>query len=138
MAEVKCEPWKYKAENASSCPFCGSNSVSVLHKEKRFIGYNGIGFKKIAMQVYCMCNKCHAKGKPIRYIGYVANYAYYDAEHLPIYSCGDKAIEAWNTRKPMEAVVAELEEMRQGCRLNAEVYTARKIEKAISIVRGKE
>ena len=38
----------------------------------------------------------------------------------------------------VEAVVAELEEMRQGCRLNAEVYTARKIEKAISIVRGKE
>ena len=42
------------------------------------------------------------------------------------------------TAYDVEAVVAELEEMRQGCRLNAEVYTARKIEKAISIVRGKE
>lgn len=149
MAEVKCEPWKYKTENASNCPFCGSNSVSVLHKEKRFIGYNGIGFKKIAMQVYCMCNICHAKGKPISYIGYVANYDYYDAEHLPIYSCGDKAIEAWNTRKPIEAVVDRLEgfleegficsdcpyEHLENCRSCCE---AGAFKKAIEIIRGKE
>jgi len=98
MAEVKFEQWKYKAENAKSCPYCGSNSVSVTHKQRRFIGYNGIGFKKITMQAYCICNKCHAKGKPIKYIGYEASHSFYDSEHLPLYSCGDKAIEAWNNR----------------------------------------
>ena len=51
----------------------------------------------------------------------------------------DKAIEAWNTRKPMEAVVAELEKEKgtyfDGLPCEG---TMIKINKAISIVRGKE
>lgn len=94
------ERWRYKAENADPCPFCGGKSVSVMHKEVRFIGKNGFGVKKILMQAYCKCNSCHAKGKPIKYTGYAdADYGYYDNDHLPIYSCGNKAVEAWNERK---------------------------------------
>jgi hypothetical protein len=96
--QVKREAWKYKAENADSCPFCGNDSVSVAHKEVRYLGVNCFGVKKHMMQAYCTCNKCHAKGMPIKYVGY-SNYGYfYDNEHLPVYSCGDKAIEAWNRR----------------------------------------
>lgn len=63
------------------------------------------------MQAYCMCNMCHAKGKPVIYIGY-SNRVGMDAEHLPVYSCGDKAIKAWNTRKPMERIVEKLEQQK--------------------------
>ena len=94
------ENWKYKAENAISCPFCGSESISVLHKEVRFLGYNAYGIKKHKMKAYCICNKCHARGKPIFYIGYTgASWSYYNEKHLRVYSCGDKAVEAWNERK---------------------------------------
>ena len=70
MSVVKFDKWRYRAENAKRCPFCGNDSISVLHKQRYFIGYNGLGFKKIAMQAYCMCNKCNAKGTPIKYVGY--------------------------------------------------------------------
>lgn len=97
---MKREDWKYKAANAKSCPFCGSESVCVLHKEVRYIGHNAYSIKKHKMKAYCICNKCHARGKPIFYIGYSnAGYGFYDSEHLPVYACGDKAVDAWNERK---------------------------------------
>lgn len=99
MAEVKFDKWKYKAENAKNCPFCDNSSISVMHKQKQFMGYNGLGFKKIEMTAYCMCNKCYAKGTPVPYVAYTnCNHSYFDENHLPLYSCGDKAIEAWNRR----------------------------------------
>ena len=109
MSEIKREDWRYKAENAEKCPFCGSGSISVMHKEMRFLGVNFYGVKKHKMQAYCMCNMCHAKGKPVIYIGY-SNRVEVDADHLPIYSCGEEAIKTWNTRKPMERIVERLEE----------------------------
>ena len=113
MSEVliKNEPWQYKAKNAISCPYCGGESVSVKHKEVRFYGFNGLGFKKHRMKAYCVCNKCGATGTPIYYDGYSnAGYGFYDKEHLPTYSCGEEAIKSWNTRKPMEQIVERLEE----------------------------
>lgn len=62
----------------------------------------------------------------------------------------EKAIEAWNTRKPMEAVVAELEKQVERYDRRAEKHKdyedyysryyskARSYENAISIVLGKE
>lgn len=94
---MKCERWKFKAINAKNCPFCGSNSVSVAHKEVRYIGQNAFGVKKLKMKAYCVCNKCHSRGKPVFYVGY-SSAAGYDENHLPVYSCGDKAIENWNMR----------------------------------------
>lgn len=96
--DVKFEEWRYKSETAKPCPFCGGNSVSVVHKDVRFLGQNYEGIKKIKMQAYCTCNKCHAKGKPITYVGYIAPHGFYDSEHLPLYSCGEKAVDVWNER----------------------------------------
>ena len=96
---MKREDWRFKATDAKSCPFCGSNSISVCHKEVRYIGVNGFGVKKLKMKAYCTCNKCHSRGKPIFYIGYAnATLCSYNENYLPIYSCGDKAIDAWNRR----------------------------------------
>lgn len=122
---MKSEKWKYKVENARSCPFCGSDSVSVAHKEVRLLGINGLGVKKHLMQAYCFCNKCHARSMPIKYVGYSnAGYNFYDEEHLPTYSCGDKAVAAWDYRvltrdevikiidRATEAANKRIEEMR--------------------------
>lgn len=103
MSDIKREKWRYKVENAKNCPHCGGGSISVMHKEMRFLGQNFLGVKKHKMQAYCMCKACHAKGMPIVYIGY-SNRVGCDAEHLPVYSCGDKAIEAWNTRSAEQSV----------------------------------
>lgn len=93
------EKWKYKADGAKKCPFCDSDSVSVAHAEMRFLGQTYWGMKKIKMKAYCVCNKCHAHGKPIVYIGYTSQGDNgYSKEHLPIYSCGEDAIKAWNRR----------------------------------------
>lgn len=92
---MKCEKWRYKAENAAQCPFCGGKSVSVVHSEKRYIGRNRLDGKVISMAVYCKCNTCHARSKPIRYIGHTIR----SIELTPIYAYGDKAIEEWNKRK---------------------------------------
>lgn len=112
--QLNFEKWQYKAKDATPCPFCGSESVSVKHKEIRFYGWNGLGFKKHRMKAYCVCNKCGATGTPIYYDGYSnAPFAYYDDEHKRVYSCGEEAIKAWNTRKPMDKIVERLEELKQ-------------------------
>ena len=50
----------------------------------------------------------------------------------------EAVIEAWNTRKPMEAVVAELEKEKVLNTCDKSVGFNNGIRKAISIVRGKE
>jgi hypothetical protein len=93
------EKWKYKVDGAIPCPFCGSESISVQHAEARYIGQNCFGVKKHIMKAYCVCNKCYSRGGIVKYVGYSdAGQGFYDEEHLPIYSCGDKAIELWNRR----------------------------------------
>lgn len=95
MNQIKCEDWQYKTD-ARNCPFCGSASISVKHKEIRFLGINYLGCKKIKMKVYCICNKCKAAGTPVFYIGYTSGI--YTKDHLPLYSCGEDAINSWNRR----------------------------------------
>lgn len=103
MGEIKREPHRYKAENADPCPFCGGGSISVIHKEIRYLGANGIGTKKIKMKAYCICNKCKAAGSAIFYIGHTfPRENGYTEDHLPIYTRGKEAIAAWNERKAGE------------------------------------
>ena len=50
----------------------------------------------------------------------------------------ESVIEAWNTRKPMEAVVAELEASAEGAKDSKDLSKWSAYKQAISIVRGKE
>ena len=111
MSLFKRDAWQYKVENAVECPYCSNKSISVKHKEIRYLGQNAMGVKKHKMKAYCVCNKCKATGTPIYYVGYSGATAIsYNEEYLPVYACGDKAIKAWNTRTPMERIVERLEE----------------------------
>lgn len=83
------------------CPFCGKKSVSAVHAEKRFIGYTEFGIKILSMKCYCTCNHCHAKSKPVSYIGYCnAVDGFYDNEHPRAQDIKYKklALEEWNNR----------------------------------------
>ena len=52
------------SEELKPCPFCGGKArISFL--QTAFAGWNGFGDKKIKYRVQIICNKCHARGKPI-------------------------------------------------------------------------
>lgn len=87
--------------NVEPCPFCGKKSVSAVHAEKRFIGYTEGGIKMLSMKCYCTCNYCHAKSRPVSYIGYTdAGFGFFDNEHPRIYDIKYKhmALDEWNMR----------------------------------------
>lgn len=100
-----------------SCPFCGGEGKIVPEQvDARTVAYNFV----------CQNGDCCAN-------------VYFD------YSDREEAIEAWNTRKPMEAVVAELEKEKENYRdyvngklIRQTTATITGLDKAISIVRGKE
>lgn len=76
------------------CPFCGHKGISIMHKEVKYLGANGIGYKKHIYKAYARCNKCFSRGKPITF-EWISN----------IPGCGltlkehdAEAIEAWNRR----------------------------------------
>lgn len=46
------------------CPFC-KGKAKVNARQHKFYGENDFGNKKISWAVYVVCNKCHARGKPI-------------------------------------------------------------------------
>lgn len=113
-----------------SCPFCGGEgSVFVDDYGKYFTGCNKCNFY-YGIEIEHGCELKH---------GWVA-----------IHNTPEEAIEAWNTRKPMEAVVAELEKYakskicdnhKHGCpyKDNEDIYCENcGALGAISIVRGKE
>ena len=89
--------WTKKMENVKPCPFCGSISISAKHKDCGIYLYNSFN-KILKMKVYCYCNKCHARSKPISYLGR----QYGDAEKYEIGIYDDrmteKALEKWNER----------------------------------------
>ena len=52
------------SDELKPCPFCGGKArISFL--QTAFAGINGFGDKKIKYRVQVICNKCHARGKPI-------------------------------------------------------------------------
>lgn len=97
------------------CPFCGG--------EAEILKYPRCERKYV---VVCKNNLCNAS---------IGQYS----------TSKENAVRAWNTRKPMEAVVAELEieketANRTYCTFEQKVDLGRVfgLERAISIVRGKE
>lgn len=112
------------------CPFCGGESSIVTYQ----------GSKRI---FYIECKDCKALlGNPRIMISGMKGNLYFENEA--------ELIEAWNTRKPIEAVVAELEKESKEYTKKAEeheVYEdyctryysiANGIDIAIEIIRGKE
>jgi Lar family restriction alleviation protein len=98
-----------------SCPFCGGK-VKIIPEQvdARTVTYNFV----------CQNGDCGAN-------------VYFD------YSDREESIEEWNTRKPMEDVVAELEELADNAKVLCDeddffVGKVHAYEYAIEIVRGKE
>ena len=107
-----------------SCPFCGG--------EAEILKYPRCERKYV---VVCKNNLCNAS---------IGQYS----------TSKENAVRAWNTRKPMEAVVAELEKLKESvfgcddtkcskCKYKSQCFNVDKghkvaLDKAISIVRGKE
>ncbi|WP_258107192.1 Lar family restriction alleviation protein [Christensenella minuta] len=93
-----------------SCPFCRGDNIKMMHKDVGFIGWNGLGAKKIKYQSYAMCNKCYSKGSP-------ATYEYeVDTERgrMALKENDKKAAAAWNrraTENPQPLTLDELREM---------------------------
>lgn len=92
------------------CPFCESDKLKIDMKKKG-TRYFGIGqLENYTASV--RCNVCHARGGAVS--GYVRNRRFVDKDdwlkdEISIEELERRAVEKWNTRKPMEAVVAELE-----------------------------
>ncbi|MBR2408940.1 MAG: Lar family restriction alleviation protein [Lachnospiraceae bacterium] len=89
-----------------SCPFCGGE-VKIIPEQ--------VDARTVAYNFVCQNGDCCAN-------------VYFD------YSNKEESIEAWNTRKPMEAKVAELEVLHDLVNMNQKLA----VSQAISIVRGKE
>lgn len=96
---MRKEKYSMRVENAEKCPFCGSTSITVFHKQGVLIGRNDFGGKKIDMKCYCKCNKCHARGGVVSYIGYCNLREYGDKDYIYENKYKEKAIERWNTRQ---------------------------------------
>ena len=43
------------------CPFCNGNARASV-RQQRFLGWNGLGTRKIEYAAQVICNKCHARG----------------------------------------------------------------------------
>lgn len=95
------------------CPFCESDKLKIDMKKKG-TRYFGIGqLENYTASV--RCNVCHARGGAVS--GFVRNRRFVDKndwlkDEISIEELQRRAIEAWNTRKPREAVVAELLKLR--------------------------
>ena len=89
------------------CPFCRGNA-RVSSRDVKFGGQNYNGDRKIKYRIQVICNKCHARGKPIttecminpnpgafKY-GNVTPYAKQQYDLFAPYI--EKAVAAWNTR----------------------------------------
>ena len=97
-----------------NCPFCGGEANIVTYQ----------GSKRI---FYIECKGCNAlMGNPRIMISGMKGKLYFENEA--------ELIEAWNTRKPMEAMVAKLEVLHDLVNMNQKLA----VSQAIEIARGKE
>lgn len=92
------------------CPFCGGEAFKRSYDRLIQIGCESCGYTR------GFCGIIQSKidtGVPIRYEdGKISTYEWYDKD------AGEKAVEAWNTRKPMDKVVEQLEKKAELTYLN--------------------
>lgn len=86
------------------CPFCGGEAFKRSYDRLIQIGCESCGYTR------GFCGIIQSKidtGVPIRYEGgKISTYEWYDKD------AREKAVEAWNTRKPMDRIVEQLEEVK--------------------------
>ena len=51
-------------DDIKPCPFCGGKA-KVSHRQFGFRGYYMDGNKEVRYRVQVICNRCHARGKPV-------------------------------------------------------------------------
>lgn len=128
-------------KNMKICPFCESDKLKIDMKKKG-TRYFGIGqLENYTASV--RCNVCHARGGAVS--GFVRNRRFIDKDdwlkdEISIEELERRAVEKWNTRKPEEAVVAELEKVSFE-RFGNDGMGGQKVvtlDDAIEIFRGKE
>lgn len=108
------------------CPFCGGTKVKI---DCKTIG---------SRETYSVrCNKCHARGGT-----YGITIRKSQMSYEAIVQCRDsakqKALEEWNTRKPMDEIVEQLEEVKDNawqCAFEQERIKT-DMQLAIAIVKG--
>ena len=91
------------------CPICGGEKLKIESKTKD-IPYRHVRQHTLSVR----CNKCHARGGTVS--GEIGNYSFgtpVSEKHTTLKELEEKAIEAWNNRKPMERIVERLE-VRKG------------------------
>lgn len=114
MSDIKLKP----------CPFCGGDKLK-LDKKSKLVGFNGLSVRVENWTYSVRCNTCHARGGAIG--GKVAPFnKILDEQPKGLTTIDElkrKAIEKWNTRKPMDRIVEQLEEILKPkefyfCRVN--------------------
>ena len=91
------------------CPFCGGDKLKIDYKSR-----NGVESYSVR------CNKCHARGGTAS----VDIYSVVDTEGYAGIKRNrelvkKKVIELWNTRKPMDRIVEQLEKATEGVKEKA-------------------
>lgn len=125
MSEIKLLP----------CPFCGSEKLKI-DKKSTLVGYNGLDERVERWTYSVRCSSCHARGGTVG--GKVIPFKYADVERKDITTKEElkaKCVEAWNTRKPIEDMVEQLD---KACFSPEGDYPGFVIdaEQAVDIVRG--
>lgn len=126
-------------DKLKNCPFCGGEAYMNSYDRLIQIGCETCGYNR---GFHGIIQSQIDTGVPIRYEGgKISTYEWYDKD------AEEKAIAAWNNRKPMDRIVERLEE---GRKLNIELWEssswmpdktmygnlAKGYEEAIAIVKG--
>ena len=89
------------------CPFCGGDKLKIESKTKD-ISYRHVRQHTLSVR----CNKCHARGGTVS--GEIGNYSFGTPKSEKLTTSKEleeKAIEAWNNRKPMNRIVEQIKSL---------------------------
>lgn len=92
------------------CPFCGSNKLKLESKNGRIHYHEKDGMRQWQNVVFSVrCNSCHARGSTTS--ADLPTMGMYGDLVTKKNNAIERAIEAWNTRKPIDNITRRLEEM---------------------------